>query len=83
GELAGGASGILSTAQQFGGALGVAVIGNALFSHAASGLTDAIVHAGPWASGAYLLFAVLFLAATWAVLVRRCRQGVQAARSGR
>ncbi|WP_406449890.1 ATP-binding cassette domain-containing protein [Streptomyces sp. NBC_01622] len=28
-------------------------------------------------------FAVLFLAATWAVLVRRCRQGVPAARAGR
>jgi ABC-type multidrug transport system ATPase subunit len=28
-------------------------------------------------------FAVLFLAATWAVLVRRCRQGMSAARAGR
>jgi hypothetical protein len=28
-------------------------------------------------------FAVLFLAATWAVLVLKCRQGVAAARSGR
>ncbi|MGX9882780.1 ATP-binding cassette domain-containing protein [Streptomyces sp. NPDC002276] len=28
-------------------------------------------------------FAVLFLVATWAVLVRRCRQGVSAARAGR
>jgi len=62
GELAGGASGILSTAQQFGGALGVAVIGNAFFSHADMGLTDAIVHASPWAIGAYLLCAVLCLA---------------------
>jgi hypothetical protein len=62
GGLAGGASGILSTAQQFGGALGVAVIGNAFFSRADKGLTDAIVHAGPWAIGAYLLCAVLCLA---------------------
>lgn len=60
--LAGGASGILSTAQQFGGALGVAVIGNAFFSHAGKGLTDAIAHAGPWAIGAYVLCAVLCLA---------------------
>ncbi len=28
-------------------------------------------------------FTVLFLAATWAVLVRKCRQGVGAARAGR
>ena len=62
GESAGGASGILSTAQQFGGALGVAVIGDAFFSHADKGLTDAIVHAGPWAIGAYLLCAALCLA---------------------
>ncbi len=27
-------------------------------------------------------FTVLFLAATWAVLVRKCRQGVGAARAG-
>jgi EmrB/QacA subfamily drug resistance transporter len=62
GHLAGGASGILSTAQQFGGALGVAVIGNVFFSHADEGLTSAITHAGPWAIGAYLLCAVLCLA---------------------
>ena len=58
----GGASGIFSTAQQFGGALGVAVIGNVFFSHAAHGLTDAIDHAGPWAIGAYLACALLCLA---------------------
>ncbi|WP_405497188.1 MFS transporter [Streptomyces sp. NBC_00096] len=61
-HLAGGASGILSTAQQFGGALGVAVIGNVFFSHADKGLTGAITHAGPWATAAYLLCAVLCLA---------------------
>ncbi|MFI6626153.1 MFS transporter [Streptomyces sp. NPDC050528] len=60
--LAGGASGILSTAQQFGGALGVAVIGNAFFSNAEKGLTDALTHAAPWAIGAYVLCAVLCLA---------------------
>lgn len=61
-ELAGGASGILSTAQQFGGALGVAVIGNVFFSHADRGLTTALVHAAPWAVGAYALCAVLCFA---------------------
>ncbi|WP_405015835.1 MFS transporter [Kitasatospora sp. NBC_00070] len=62
GPLAGGAAGILSTAQQFGGALGVAVIGNVFFSHADQGLTGALTQAGPWAVGAYLLCAVLCLA---------------------
>lgn len=62
GRHAGGASGILSTAQQFGGALGVAVIGNVFFSHADKGLADAITHAGPWAIGAYVLCAALCLA---------------------
>ncbi|WP_424217287.1 MFS transporter (plasmid) [Streptomyces sp. BI20] len=59
GRLAGGASGILSTAQQFGGALGVAVIGNVFFTHADKGLTDAVTHAAPWAIGTYVLCAVL------------------------
>ena len=61
-ELAGGASGILSTAQQFGGALGIAVIGNAYFSHAGQGLTKAFVHAAPWAIAAYIGCALLCLA---------------------
>jgi EmrB/QacA subfamily drug resistance transporter len=61
-RLASGASGIFSTAQQFGGALGVAVIGNVFFSHAGPGLHDAITHAGPWAIGAYVLCALLCLA---------------------
>ena len=63
GHLAGGASGILSTAQQFGGAVGIAVIGDVFFAQAPSrGLTDAIVHAAPWAIGAYLVCAVLCFA---------------------
>lgn len=62
GHLAGGASGILSTAQQFGGALGVAVIGNVFFSHADEGPTRALTHAGPWAIGAYVLCAAFCLA---------------------
>ncbi|MFD1538791.1 MFS transporter [Nonomuraea guangzhouensis] len=60
-RLAGGASGIFSTAQQFGGALGVAIIGNLFFTHTSRGLTGAIVHAAPWAIGAFLICAVLCL----------------------
>lgn len=60
-ESAGGASGLFSTAQQFGGALGVAVIGNAFFAHAGGGLTNGIAHAGPWAVGALLMCAALCL----------------------
>lgn len=58
-ELAGGASGLFSTAQQFGGALGVAVIGNVFFAHAGSGLTNGLTHAGPWAVGAFAACALL------------------------
>ena len=61
-HLAGGASGIFTTAQQFGGALGVAVIGNVFFDHAGQGLTKAIDAAGPWAIGAYLVCTLLCFA---------------------
>ena len=61
-HLAGGASGIFTTAQQFGGALGVAVVGNVFFNHAGHGLTGAVDAAGPWAIGAYLACTVLCLA---------------------
>ncbi|MFE3758794.1 MFS transporter [Nocardia tengchongensis] len=62
-QFAGGASGILSTAQQFGGAVGVAVIGNVFFGRTQHhGLTDAMVHAATWAIGAYVVCAVLCLA---------------------
>ncbi|MEU8423256.1 MFS transporter [Micromonospora sp. NPDC048835] len=60
-HLAGGASGIFSTAQQFGGALGVAIIGNLFFAHASQSLTGAITHATPWAIGTFLICAVLCL----------------------
>ncbi|MFI9723796.1 MFS transporter [Streptomyces sp. NPDC052396] len=70
GHLAGGASGIFSTAQQFGSALGVAIIGNVFFSHAGKGLTNAITHAGPWAIGAFIGCALLCLALPRTRLVR-------------
>jgi predicted MFS family arabinose efflux permease len=62
GDLASGASGIFSTAQQFGGALGVAVIGDVFFSRAGKDINDAITQAGPWAVGAFLASALLCLA---------------------
>jgi EmrB/QacA subfamily drug resistance transporter len=61
-ELAGAAGGIFSTAQQFGGALGVAVIGNIFFAeagHAGHGLTGALHHAAPWAAIAFIACAAL------------------------
>ncbi|MFI5682672.1 MFS transporter [Streptomyces sp. NPDC051636] len=59
GELAGGASGIFSTAQQFGGALGAAVVGTVFFDHADQGLTEALGSAMPWVTGGFLVCAVL------------------------
>lgn len=59
GELAGGASGIFSTAQQFGGALGAAVVGTVFFDHADHGLTDALETAMPWVTGGFLVCAAL------------------------
>jgi len=59
GELAGGASGIFSTAQQFGGALGAAVIGTVFFNHAGDGLTEALTAAMPWVTGGFVVCAAL------------------------
>ena len=61
GELAGRASGIFSTAQQFGGALGVAAIGSVFFRRAADGLGDALLAALPWATSAAAVCALLCL----------------------
>jgi EmrB/QacA subfamily drug resistance transporter len=60
-ELAGGASGIFSTAQQFGGALGAAVIGTVFFGRVTdgSGFTDALTGAMPWVIGGFVLCALL------------------------
>lgn len=59
---AGGASGIFSTAQQFGGALGVALLGMVFFNQLASGGYDSAIRATlPWTVGAYLVCAALCL----------------------
>ncbi|SDK09875.1 MFS transporter [Streptomyces indicus] len=60
-DLAGGASGIFSTAQQFGGALGAALIGSVFFGHAADGLTEALSAAMPWVVAGFVLSALLCL----------------------
>ncbi|MFJ5552718.1 MFS transporter [Streptomyces sp. NPDC093225] len=59
-EIAGGASGIFATAQQFGGALGAAVIGTVFFSGLGSGgATHALSAAMPYVVGAFVLCAAL------------------------
>ncbi|KUN86804.1 MFS transporter [Streptomyces griseoruber] len=58
-DLAGGASGIFSTAQQFGGALGAAILGTVFFGHADQGLTEALGTAMPWVTGGFVVCAVL------------------------
>ncbi|MFI1680166.1 MFS transporter [Streptomyces sp. NPDC020607] len=61
-DMAGGASGIFSTAQQFGGALGAAIIGTIFFGHTQDGPTGALSAAMPWVAGGFALCAVLCLA---------------------
>ncbi|MBW5486899.1 MFS transporter [Streptomyces bambusae] len=61
-RIAGGASGIFSTAQQFGGALGAAVIGSVFFGalgNEGGDATRALGAAMPWVAGGFLLCAVL------------------------
>lgn len=59
GDLAGGASGIFSTAQQFGGALGAGIVGTVFFSHADEGLGAALGAAMPWVVGGFVVSAGL------------------------
>ncbi len=62
-DIAGGASGIFSTAQQFGGALGAAVIGSVFFGALADGgPSHALTTAMPWVCAGFLLSALLCLA---------------------
>ena len=59
-ESAGGASGLFSTAQQLGGAVGVAVLGTVFFGYLNGHTFEAaIVHTAPYAMGAFALCAIL------------------------
>jgi EmrB/QacA subfamily drug resistance transporter len=62
-EAAGGASGLFSTAQQLGGAIGVAVLGTVFFGWVTSGHTfaAAMARGAPYAIGAFALCAALSL----------------------
>jgi EmrB/QacA subfamily drug resistance transporter len=62
-EVAGGAGGVFSTAQQLGGAIGVAVVGTVFFSQLESHpFTDAFEHTALVVIGMFLLAALLSLA---------------------
>ena len=59
-EVAGGAAGLFGTAQQLGGALGVALFGTVFFGYLSSHSYEAaIVHTAPYAMGAFALCAAL------------------------
>jgi len=59
-EAAGGASGLFSTAQQLGGAIGIAAIGSVFFgSLGRHPLVDSFTHTAPYAAAAFLVCAVL------------------------
>jgi hypothetical protein len=61
-EVAGGASGLFSTAQQLGGALGVALLGTVFFGYLnRHSFEGALVHTAPYAMGAFALCGVLSL----------------------
>ena len=61
-EAAGGASGLFGTAQQLGGAVGVAVFGTVFFGYLTGHSFEAsIVHTAPYAMGAFALCAGLAL----------------------
>jgi EmrB/QacA subfamily drug resistance transporter len=62
-ETAGSASGVFSTAQQLGGAIGVALLGTVFFDQVGSGHTfaGALRYAAPYAVGAFALCGMLAL----------------------
>ena len=67
---AGGASGVFNTAQQFGGAVGIAVIGTVFFTRLEDeSFTDAFTDALPIAAGLFLAAALL------ALVLRRTAMG--------
>ena len=61
-EAAGSASGLFSTAQQIGGAIGIAAIGTVFFGYAGSHpFTAAFTHTAPYAAAAFGMCAALSL----------------------
>jgi EmrB/QacA subfamily drug resistance transporter len=58
-DMAGGASGTYSTAQQLGGAIGIAIVGTVFFSRSGAHLNSSFAAAAPIAAGAYGLAALL------------------------
>jgi hypothetical protein len=61
-SVAGGAAGLFSTAQQLGGALGVAVFGTVFFGYLnGHSFEAAFTHTAPYAMGAFALCGVLSL----------------------
>ena len=61
-EAAGGASGLFSTAQQLGGAIGVAAAGTIFFGDLSGHpFRTAFLHTAPWTAGAFVICAVLSL----------------------
>jgi hypothetical protein len=61
-SVAGSASGLFSTAQQLGGALGVALLGTVFFGYLnGHSFEAALVHTAPYAVGAFALCAILSL----------------------
>jgi hypothetical protein len=61
-QAAGGAGGLFSTAQQLGGALGVAVLGTIFFGQLGThSFTQAFTHGLPVAAGLFLASAALSL----------------------
>ncbi|PBC78379.1 EmrB/QacA subfamily drug resistance transporter [Streptomyces sp. TLI_235] len=70
-DLAGGASGIFSTAQQFGGALGVATLATLFFQHAGEGLGPAMTAVLPWVVGVFAATGALCLALPRTALASR------------
>jgi hypothetical protein len=59
-SAAGGASGLFSTAQQLGGALGAALFGTVFFGYLQGHTFEAsLVHTAPYAMGAFALCGIL------------------------